>query len=298
MLDGGGWSSPALTANAAYAGDDQGNLFAIDPVSGEERWRFVAMAGIVSSPTVANGTVFFGCNDGAVYAIRVSAQTILKRAVFWDSESARIVATTAIQSNQTTARNFFSSRGYETLDSPMLAEWLRARISDHSPSVLVFANDSLPPEIVGADPSQGLLRTYLNAGGKVVWINEPPLGRAALGHGNFDIAWDETDKLLGVPHAGTLSMAGNTQFALYDARATKEGRAWGLEEWWLGEWDVPISEGMMVLASDERGYANAWVKNYGGKRGSGFLFVSRATWSDENLARLALAAEYLPTVSQ
>jgi hypothetical protein len=138
----------------------------------------------------------------------------------------------------------------------------------------------------------------LNAGGKVVWLNEPPLGRAALGHGNFDIAWDETDKLLGVPHAGTLSMAGNTQFALYDARATKEGRAWGLEEWWLGEWDVPISEGMMVLASDERGYANAWVKNYGGKRGSGFLFVSRATWSDENLARLALAAEYLPTVSQ
>jgi outer membrane protein assembly factor BamB len=297
ILDGGGWSSPALSATTGYTGDDEGNLFAIDLRSGEERWRFVAMAGIVSSPTIADGMVLFGCNDGAVYAIRVNANTLFKRAVFWDSESARVVTSTTVQSNQTAARNFFSSRGYEIVNSSRLIDWLRARISDHAAGVLVFANDSLPAAIVGTDPSQGLLRAYLNAGGKVAWINEPPLARATLSHGNFDIAWDETDKLLGVSHSGALSMAGATPFAPYDARSTPEGKAWGLEDWWLAEWDVPITAVMTVLATDERGYANAWVKNYGGRDGTGFLFVNRATWSNENFARLAFAAEYLPSAA-
>jgi outer membrane protein assembly factor BamB len=35
-------------------------------------WTFTTMAGVVSSPAVANGCVFVGCNDGAVYCLNSS----------------------------------------------------------------------------------------------------------------------------------------------------------------------------------------------------------------------------------
>jgi eukaryotic-like serine/threonine-protein kinase len=291
ITDSSIWSSPALAESTGYIGDDQGNLFAIDLTSGEERWRFLATAAITSSPSVADGVLYVGSNDGSIYALRVNSDALLKRAVFWDAESARVVVSADVQANQLAARNALSARGYEIIGSSQLAHWLSERLSDHTASVVVFANDCLPSEVVGVDPAHGLLRQYLETGGKVVWMNDPPLARSQLSHGNFEISWEQTDKLLGIAHAGALS---DSSYASYDIRATPEGRSWGLQEWWLGAWDVPISGGITVLASDERGYAGAWVKRYDGPPGSGFVFISRTTWSNDDFARLAFVAEYRP----
>ncbi|MDW6063608.1 PQQ-binding-like beta-propeller repeat protein [Streptomyces sp. FXJ1.4098] len=49
------------------AGD--GTLYAVDAESGDDRWEFKAGSEIVSSPVVADGTVYFGSKDGTLYAV-------------------------------------------------------------------------------------------------------------------------------------------------------------------------------------------------------------------------------------
>ncbi len=58
---------PALTGTAA------GEL----PGKPEERWSFQAAKGIVSSPVVADGRVYFGCDDGQVHCLESSSGKLL-----------------------------------------------------------------------------------------------------------------------------------------------------------------------------------------------------------------------------
>lgn len=68
-------SSPALAGSRLYFGSDDGNLYAVDKLTGQVAWAFPTGAAIVSSPAVAtNGTqppvVVVGSNDGNVYFVR------------------------------------------------------------------------------------------------------------------------------------------------------------------------------------------------------------------------------------
>jgi hypothetical protein len=55
-----------------------------------------------------------------------------------------------------------------------------------------------------------------------------------------------------------------------------------------------LSTNITALSFDERGFAGAWVKNYGGSPGTGFVYVGIADWNPEILERLAMVAEYRP----
>jgi hypothetical protein len=46
-----------------------GVVYALDADSGEEQWRFGSLGACQTSPTVADGTVYVGANDGSVYAL-------------------------------------------------------------------------------------------------------------------------------------------------------------------------------------------------------------------------------------
>ncbi len=65
-------SSPAIGLDGTvYVGSDDGNLYALNPETGEEVWRFPAGAEVRSSPAVApDGTIYFGSADGYFYALR------------------------------------------------------------------------------------------------------------------------------------------------------------------------------------------------------------------------------------
>jgi outer membrane protein assembly factor BamB len=68
-------SSPALAGGRLYFGSDDGNLYAVDKLSGQVAWAFPTGAAIVSSPAVAtNGSqppvVVVGSDDGRVYFVR------------------------------------------------------------------------------------------------------------------------------------------------------------------------------------------------------------------------------------
>jgi eukaryotic-like serine/threonine-protein kinase len=70
-------SSPAVWNGAVYFGSGDGNVYALDAVSGSLKWKFKTgddaeihnHVSIQSSPAVADGTVYFGCRGSNVYAV-------------------------------------------------------------------------------------------------------------------------------------------------------------------------------------------------------------------------------------
>ena len=52
-----------------YLGSTDGNLYAIDALTGAERWRFHSNGPISSSPAVVDGLVYFTSRDGSLYAL-------------------------------------------------------------------------------------------------------------------------------------------------------------------------------------------------------------------------------------
>jgi hypothetical protein len=52
-----------------FVGTYSGNLYALNADTGETLWKFPAGGPILHSPAVAEGVVFFGCEDGLVRAL-------------------------------------------------------------------------------------------------------------------------------------------------------------------------------------------------------------------------------------
>jgi eukaryotic-like serine/threonine-protein kinase len=261
------WSSPSVAGDVVYVGDGAGRLHAVDRATGKEQWFFRSGSQVYSSPAIAGGLVVFGSTDGGVYALRASDGPAVSRAVFFDSSYAR-----ATKSPQTELLlRYMVNRGYRALDTAALATFFAERIADRAPSVVVFAVDYLPPGVLEPSLSASLVRRYLNAGGKIVWTGGAPLVFA------FDpktgrypemsqMNWAAPGTLLGVPHDDAI-------FDQRGVRATPEGARWGMPPRWRAAWSVAPAGVSDVLGLDEWGLAAAWVKNYGGPPGTGFVRV-------------------------
>jgi len=78
-------STPAVANNKVFFGDVNGILYTVDLESGKELWRFKTIGNglnnedfgfdrraIISSPTIANDKVIFGCRDGFFYAVNIN----------------------------------------------------------------------------------------------------------------------------------------------------------------------------------------------------------------------------------
>jgi outer membrane protein assembly factor BamB len=74
------WCSPAVADGVVYIGATGGYFYAVDAETGQELWRvetgkslvtvaYGISAGVVSSPTVVDGVVYFGSLDGNLYAV-------------------------------------------------------------------------------------------------------------------------------------------------------------------------------------------------------------------------------------
>lgn len=85
-VNGSPWTTPAVTQSTVYTGvfgnanygiDHHGGFYAIDRLTGDEKWRFTwkklpetDIYGVTSSPAAANGMVFFGGLDGLIYGFQ------------------------------------------------------------------------------------------------------------------------------------------------------------------------------------------------------------------------------------
>jgi outer membrane protein assembly factor BamB len=61
-------SSPTVAQDIVYFGDQNGRLYAFDGVSGVERWH-AGVGSLISTPVVANGAVYIGSEAGELRAV-------------------------------------------------------------------------------------------------------------------------------------------------------------------------------------------------------------------------------------
>jgi len=62
-------SSPTVVDGTVYFGSQDFHLYALDAETGVQRWAYKAETWIRSSPAVVDGVVYFGSNDGNLYAL-------------------------------------------------------------------------------------------------------------------------------------------------------------------------------------------------------------------------------------
>src|SRR5207248_329258 len=62
-------SSPVIQGKTIYFGSDDGNIYAIDAESGRQMWKCVTKGAVSSTPAVANGVVYATSYDGKLYAV-------------------------------------------------------------------------------------------------------------------------------------------------------------------------------------------------------------------------------------
>jgi hypothetical protein len=156
-------------------------------------------------------------------------------------------------------------------------------------SVIVFAEHRVPEALVNEVSPNALIRKYLDAGGKIVWLGPDPIAWKRDSTGKMlGIDYTVAQKILGIQYPGT-SLEG---IGWYGACPTEEGNKWGLRDWWVGLGWVDPGQVSTVLARDENGMASAWVKNYGGPVGTGLvqLWVPRDRHVD--LFPVKCASEY------
>ncbi|TKJ35763.1 MAG: hypothetical protein CEE38_14245 [Planctomycetes bacterium B3_Pla] len=153
-------------------------------------------------------------------------------------------------------RDALEFAGYKILDADQLKTWMDARVTDGTPSVVVFCHCIAPDTVAESMSSICTLRRYLDAGGKIVWYADIPMFHQGHSDGTRTV-WGNNGSIniLGFDAA---SGPWDTQD---EVTFTVNGVNWGLTETWQSE--RPTSGGgLRVLAEDNRGYAAAWVKHY------------------------------------
>jgi outer membrane protein assembly factor BamB len=258
------WSSPLVAGEFVYLTTATGWVHALDRTTGAKRWAYRADGAIWSSPVLVRDLLLFGSDDGGVYALR-GGEHDLQRVVWWDSTT----TTLNTFAGHAELRDHLAGRDWRVLGTDGAIRFLQDRITDRAPSVVVFAQDQLPAALLPAASDTTLLRRYLNAGGKIVWTGIPPLlwPRDSTG---FD--FDRINR--GACNALLQVDCSPANFNDWRATPTPAGRAWGLEGWWIARWSVSPRSVTTVLAYDQRGDASAFVKEFGGPPGSGFVRVS------------------------
>jgi hypothetical protein len=287
------WSSFALAGSLAYVGAWDGTFYAFDQATGTVAWHFHAGGGIYGSPVVAGDTIYVGSEDGRMLALRgpttESAQRpVARRVVYWEDSPAY---NWFHRGSDVFIRETLKADGFEVMDAAQLADFMRQRLEDRQPSVVVFAKNVVPAALLDAPLSpRSLLRRYLEVG-RVVWLGPTPLAYVQDPESGKTVAIDfeRPTRVLGLHYAGPDTRAFG---GYHGTNVTELGRRRGLHGWFTPICAIEPSEVDAVLAIDEYGHAGAWEKTYGGPPGTGLvqLWVDRDRPGD--LAPILDAAEF------
>jgi len=273
-----------LTVIGLYRTDGPGGgLWALDAATGAVRWKLDLDAAIMSSPVAADGELYVGTEDGSIVAIHETSAVVPRFAVFYDPALRKLARAEGAE----LALEYFRGLGYEVLASDSLAQFLAARVADGVPSVVVFAMDVAPASVLPVISDTVLIRRYLNAGGKVVWLGQP-MGIASHDSAGNMVGYDpvRTGTVLGVP-------VESFDFDEFNAHPTAEGRRWGLDAAVRGATPLSPKAVTRALTIDEMGNTTAWVREYRSDRpGSGFVQLWGLGASVDRLPYIRAVAEY------
>lgn len=70
-------STPAVAEGTVYFGSADHSVYAVDERTGAQRWKFATHGRVSSSPAVADGRVYVGSYDGNLYALDAANGTLL-----------------------------------------------------------------------------------------------------------------------------------------------------------------------------------------------------------------------------
>ena len=79
-------SSPAVADGKVYFGLDNGYVYALDAFTGDVIWSYKTEGAVQSSPAISDGLLFVGSNDGNLYAIGTPAIQVFNAGT-WDNET-------------------------------------------------------------------------------------------------------------------------------------------------------------------------------------------------------------------
>jgi outer membrane protein assembly factor BamB len=68
--------APTVADGLVYVGDDNGNIYAIDAATGALRWKRPTGSSVVSRPAVIGGTVYIGSENNDVYALNAATGAV------------------------------------------------------------------------------------------------------------------------------------------------------------------------------------------------------------------------------
>ncbi len=74
------FSAPAVANGVVYTGADDHHVYAIDAVTGQQKWAFPTEDVVSASPVIVDGVVFIGSEDGYLYLL--DAETGTQREIF------------------------------------------------------------------------------------------------------------------------------------------------------------------------------------------------------------------------
>jgi eukaryotic-like serine/threonine-protein kinase len=260
------YSTPVCDDRNVYTGTFDGKIYGFEKSSGKVAWEYPTGAPILSSPLLEENILYIGNEKGELLAIK-SGDEVLKTVYL-----PRNLKDNPLFADKKIAP-YLQENGFNRLDTISLQKFMLNRIADGKKSVVVFAHQYIPREIAGKDPESGLLKKYMERGGKIIWMGQFP---------NF---W-EVDKemnVVGYDITYASALLGirfdvNMDFGSYYASATKEGKEWGLPDKFSTQGSSISSESKVIpLSLNEFGRIADFWKPFSNDNYSGF--VSYMSWT-------------------
>ena len=69
------WGTPAISNGTVFFGSDDGNLYAVDAQNGDLKWKFLTQGIVRSRPAIEGELVYFASDDGYLYALEAQSGT-------------------------------------------------------------------------------------------------------------------------------------------------------------------------------------------------------------------------------
>jgi hypothetical protein len=191
---------------------------------------------------------------GILVAGMVQAAPITQRIVYYDAtQDASWV------NNAGGVAAWFQNKGFTAKNAAELTAWMEARTGGADGSVVVMTMGTLPAGLLTPEDASCLLRRYLDAGGRVVWMGDAALAITTVA-GKHQVA-------RGGP-AGVLKSVLDVDFVWDEETAdlppqlTAAGQRWGLPPGSAGSCVRAVeSESVTACLSGCENSASIWLKN-------------------------------------
>jgi eukaryotic-like serine/threonine-protein kinase len=287
------FSSLTLAGTTLLFADFAGQVYAVDTSTGSQRWAFPLHGRALSTPVVADGVVYCAGDDGVVVALDVAPSgeptiSAARRIAYWQGPSSPDAFGWFQNGVDAAFLAYLVAAGYERMDRDQLVAFLGEATAARTASVVVLVDNRLPEEVADDHAGVAPIRAYLQAGGKVVMLGPNPLAYVTDATGQVvGVDYARPQRIFGVRYEEPANVAG-----YYASFPTVQGRAMGLRSASIATGAIDAAQASITpLAHDEFGKASAWLKSYGGRRGTGLLQLTLPRQEVSDFAELRAAVE-------